>query len=75
MLLAQPTEDLNHSLWAIFRTLEIAHTVLIWVAIWDYFVTNFGNPVYIDHIPPLVRLAGYYVYYLSDFTYVHIAEP
>ncbi|KAF5312231.1 hypothetical protein D9619_002509 [Psilocybe cf. subviscida] len=53
MLLAQPTEDLNHSLWAIFRTLEIAHTVLIWVAIWDYFVTNFGNPVYIDHIPPL----------------------
>ncbi|CAA7265015.1 unnamed protein product [Cyclocybe aegerita] len=37
--------------------LEVVHTALIWMAMWNYFVLKFGEPGYIDFIPPSIALS------------------
>jgi len=37
--------------------LDLTHTALIWQAIWEYFVANFGEPSFIDFIPRSIALS------------------
>jgi len=55
-------------------TLEIAHTILIWLAIWDYFVTQFGNGHYVDHIPPTIALSVVLTATLTFLTHCLLAH-
>ncbi|KAF9562276.1 hypothetical protein CPC08DRAFT_761570 [Agrocybe pediades] len=38
------------------RALELLHTGLVWVSMWDSFIDHFGAVHYVDHIPPSVAL-------------------
>jgi hypothetical protein len=31
--------------------LALTHTALLWEAMWEYFLVNFGKPNFIDFIP------------------------
>lgn len=33
------------------RILAMTHIALVWQAIWEYFLVNFADPSFIDHIP------------------------
>jgi len=37
--------------------MELAHTGLVWSAMWTSFIDNFGAVHYVDHIPPTIALS------------------
>jgi len=49
--------DFLKGLVLVVWVLDTIHTSLVWSAMWDYMVTNFGNPQYADYIPQSIALS------------------